>query len=367
MTPLSKEEENKLKPLLDTLDTELQNWQASPTIRGIDTAVARLAFWNEAVSSVKIEGQSGSISELAHISRYGNLDETLRAATNKARSLAYVNSVFGLPAPSETTATDPEFLHDMHTIIMHKIIENEKLGEWRWNEVDILDSKTGEVQDTGTPAEELEDKMQEWSQKYHQKNWEDKHPALRINMAHLDFERIHPYADGNGRTGRALISAIALEEGMPMLPISKILEQHRDTYFKTLKNAIKNNSTLEWNSFMVESQIHAMKHLKEITKEAKKLVEKTEKQLPESLSNREKRIFALEILSEPVSSITQTSKRTKISPEIVKQAFQNLEKNKSGTLKTIGEEERFIFSSAIELAEKPYLVKNKQKELTMEM
>jgi Fic family protein len=67
-------------------------------------------------------------------------------------------------------------------------------------------------------------------------NREDKNPAsalINIALVHYQFETIHPFADGNGRLGRMLISLMAISEGlleMPVLYISPELEKRKDAY-----------------------------------------------------------------------------------------------------------------------------------------
>ena len=66
----------------------------------------------------------------------------------------------------------------------------------------------------------------------------DEHPALvQAALAHVQFETIHPFADGNGRTGRALIHLILRRRGLApwfVPPISLILAAHADAYVAAL-------------------------------------------------------------------------------------------------------------------------------------
>jgi len=66
----------------------------------------------------------------------------------------------------------------------------------------------------------------------------DDHPALvQAALVHAQFETIHPFADGNGRTGRALIHVVLRRRGLAprfVPPISLILATHADAYVKAL-------------------------------------------------------------------------------------------------------------------------------------
>ncbi len=66
---------------------------------------------------------------------------------------------------------------------------------------------------------------------------EDLSPVLQAAVAHAQFEAIHPFADGNGRTGRALIHFILRRRGLAPLfvpPISLVLATHKDAYIRGL-------------------------------------------------------------------------------------------------------------------------------------
>lgn len=66
------------------------------------------------------------------------------------------------------------------------------------------------------------------------------HPAVvKSVIAHAQFETIHPFADGNGRTGRALIQTVLNAKGMAhgAVPISTALSHDRQTYYGTLHDA----------------------------------------------------------------------------------------------------------------------------------
>lgn len=67
--------------------------------------------------------------------------------------------------------------------------------------------------------------------------WADLNPVIRAAVAHAQFETIHPFADGNGRTGRALIHAILRRAGAArglIVPVSTVFAAHTDAYLSGL-------------------------------------------------------------------------------------------------------------------------------------
>lgn len=76
---------------------------------------------------------------------------------------------------------------------------------------------------------------------------------VRAALAHLYFESIHPFEDGNGRIGRA-IAEKALSQGQKrpvLITLSKAIEKHRNGYYDALKSAQRSNEVTSWVDWFV--------------------------------------------------------------------------------------------------------------------
>ncbi|MDI9894316.1 Fic family protein [Rhodococcus sp. IEGM 1381] len=95
---------------------------------------------------------------------------------------------------------------------------------------------TGEV--TYSPPEGrdlIEAKLSEWERFVHADDGMD--PLVRMAVAHYQFEAIHPFADGNGRTGRILNVMLLIEAGllrMPVLYLSRYIIDTKNDYYRLL-------------------------------------------------------------------------------------------------------------------------------------
>lgn len=69
-------------------------------------------------------------------------------------------------------------------------------------------------------------------------NWKGLHPLALIAIYHCKFERIHPFADGNGRTGRMLMNLMLMQAGYPPLIVAK---KNRSTYLDSLSKGDEAN------------------------------------------------------------------------------------------------------------------------------
>lgn len=90
---------------------------------------------------------------------------------------------------------------------------------------------------------------------------EIKKAPLRSAIAHLYFETIHPFEDGNGRIGRAIAErALSQTLGRPvMLSLSQTIEGNKKAYYKALEEAQKSNEITPWLHYFFEVILTAQK------------------------------------------------------------------------------------------------------------
>ncbi|MCX6873510.1 MAG: Fic family protein [Verrucomicrobia bacterium] len=87
-----------------------------------------------------------------------------------------------------------------------------------------------------------------------------KHAAIRSGIAHVYFESIHPFEDGNGRIGRA-ISEKALAQGLRqpgLFSLSRSIEAKRSAYYDALESAQRSNDLTGWLVYFVDTVLHAL-------------------------------------------------------------------------------------------------------------
>lgn len=79
-------------------------------------------------------------------------------------------------------------------------------------------------------------------------------PLVRIALAHVQFETIHPFLDGNGRVGRLLITFLLTEAGVlhkPVLYLSHYFKQHRQEYYDRLQAVRDHGAWEQWLAFFL--------------------------------------------------------------------------------------------------------------------
>lgn len=82
---------------------------------------------------------------------------------------------------------------------------------------------------------------------------------LKAALAHVQFETIHPFLDGNGRLGRLLIALLLHQGGLlgqPLLYLSLYLKQHRPVYYELLDRVRSQGDWETWVDFFLEGVEH---------------------------------------------------------------------------------------------------------------
>ena len=140
------------------------------------------------------------------------------------------------------------------------------VGEWRTHEdpMQIVSGALGreKVHFTAPPSDMVSEMMEEFMDWF---NRRDKKPPLKAAIAHLWFETIHPFEDGNGRIGRA-ISEKALAQGLGMphiFSISQAIQADKNAYYKALEEAQQSNEITDWLAYFLNIFIAAITEAEE--------------------------------------------------------------------------------------------------------
>jgi cell filamentation protein, protein adenylyltransferase len=117
----------------------------------------------------------------------------------------------------------------------------------------LINQKTGAVVYTPPEGEGLlRDMLANWETFLHTANNID--PLIRMAMAHYQFEAIHPFIDGNGRTGRVLNLLYLMEQKLleiPVLYLSRYIIEHRANYYQLLLGVTAERKWEDWICYML--------------------------------------------------------------------------------------------------------------------
>lgn len=119
----------------------------------------------------------------------------------------------------------------------------------------LANDRTGEVIYTPPEGEaQLRDLLTNWERFLH--NQTDLDPLIRMAVGHYQFEAIHPFSDGNGRTGRVLNILYLIQQDLLTLPIlylSRYLIANKADYYRLLLEVTQRQAWEPWLLFMLQA------------------------------------------------------------------------------------------------------------------
>lgn len=119
----------------------------------------------------------------------------------------------------------------------------------------LVNEATGAVIYTPPDGQDLlRDKLANWERYIHEA--EDIDPIIRLAVMHYQFEAIHPFTDGNGRTGRVLNLLFLVDKGLleiPILYLSRYIIRNKSLYYQRLLAVTTNSEWENWILFMLEA------------------------------------------------------------------------------------------------------------------
>jgi Fic family protein len=207
----------------------------------------------EAVVSSQIEGTQATLVDLLEYEAQEDdrppVDD-VREVCNYLDALKYARrqlaSAKGLPLSLR-------LLHEAHRRLMRGVRgQSKQPGEVRRSQNWIGGTRPGNAAFVPPPPEEVLALLGDLEKYLHA---HDALPSLvRIGLAHVQFETIHPYLDGNGRIGRLLITLL-LEHwkllSAPLLYLSLFFKRHRAEYYRLLGEVRKTGDWEAWTDFFL--------------------------------------------------------------------------------------------------------------------
>ncbi|OQX37225.1 MAG: cell filamentation protein Fic [Candidatus Sedimenticola endophacoides] len=210
----------------------------------------------EAVLSSMIEGTQSSLSDLLLF----ELDQEPGVPLDDVREVSnYVAALdHGLRLLEEGLPLSLRLFREIHGVLLAKGRgSNQTPGEFRRSQNWIGGTRPGNAAFVPPPAEEVLECMSKLELLLHDQP-EPTPVLLKAALAHVQFETIHPFLDGNGRLGRLLIALLLCEQKVlrePMLYLSLYFKTHRQYYYELLNNVRMTGDWEAWLDFFAEAVI----------------------------------------------------------------------------------------------------------------
>lgn len=207
----------------------------------------------EALLSSQIEGTQSSLSDLLLFELEqapGVPFDDVVEVSNYVAALEH-----GLARLREGFPLCNRLLREMHGILLQRGRGADRLpGEFRRSQNWVGGTRPGNAHFVPPPPARVEACMADLERFLHDESLPFS-ALVNAALAHVQFETIHPFLDGNGRIGRLLIAMILHHEGVlrqPLLYLSLYLKQHRAQYYRLLDATRQEGDWEAWLGFFLE-------------------------------------------------------------------------------------------------------------------
>lgn len=280
----------------------------------------------EALLSSQIEGTQSSFSDLI-------LHELAEApgvpVDDVAEVSAYIAAMqHGLKRLDEEFPLSLRLLREIHEILLATSRGKDKQpGEFRVSQNWIGGTRPGNATFVPPPVDCLMDCLGNFEQFLHETD--SGLPVLfKAGLAHVQFETIHPFLDGNGRLGRLLITLMLCHAGLiqqPILYLSLYFKTHRSDYYRLL-NEVRDAGTWEtWLEFFFTGVIETATEAQATANRILTLIQEDKQRviaLGRSGANAHRVVDLLQ--EQPILTIQRVSDALHITPTTAAAAFENL-------------------------------------------
>ena len=210
----------------------------------------------DASSSSQIEGTQASISdaiEALNIERRNNLSQDVDDILHYIEALNY-----GLERAKKFPFS-LRFIRELHEKLMigARNTHNPFPGEFRRTQNWIGGTRPDNARFVPPPVHEMNQALNDLEKFIHADD--DYLPLIKAGLLHAQFETIHPFLDGNGRTGRMLVTMFLWYKGLletPVLYLSTYFKKHQEIYYEKLNAYHSENGNIEeWVEFFLDGVI----------------------------------------------------------------------------------------------------------------
>ena len=282
----------------------------------------------EAILSSQIEGIHTTLTDLT-------LHEAGRTpTTNPTDTLETSNLVtalnHGLDRLRAGFPLSSRLLREMHALLLASERGAAKMpGQFRRSQNWIGGSRPGNAVFVPPPPHHVQHCMSDLERFIHDPN--DGLPVLvKAGLAHVQFETIHPFLDGNGRVGRLLITLMLCDAGLlrePLLYLSRHFTRNRSTYYQLLNDTRRTGDWETWLRFFLEG----VREVAEAAVATARTASETIRDDRSQIGRQGRRAASAQrvhqsFVKRPASNIARLASRTGLSAPTVAAALRLLEK-----------------------------------------
>lgn len=313
----------------------------------------------EAVLSSKIEGTHVTMSEVLEAEAVAQPDKFTPQQRNDIWEVVNYRSALNMCANElKEKPLTQHLIRQAHAMLMDGVRGRDKLPGGYRTDQNWIGAAGCTIEHAGfvpIAPEHLASGMDAWSN--YLSSGKEKDLLVQLAVAHVEFEALHPFMDGNGRLGRMLIPLFLYKQELlssPNFYMSAYFEKNREAYQEQLRNVSRENAWTEWCIFFLEGIIIQANENKKKAQEILNLYEKTHEQVPDLIRTPYAAKAVEFIFKSPIFQISAFVEGTNISMPTAKRIIYAL--RDGGVLYSLqrGAGKRsgvFVFSNLLNTAE----------------
>ncbi|QQR68632.1 MAG: Fic family protein [Alphaproteobacteria bacterium] len=316
----------RLYPMLEKANLALGRLEGISTLLPDISLFLYMYIRKEAVLSSQIEGTQSTLTDL--LSHEANEAPGVPIHDVQETSCYVAAMTYGLERIQELPLS-LRLLREIHDILLsHSRGKDKDPGEFRRSQNWIGGFRPGHARYVPPPPERLMEVLDAFEKFLHDRSV--RLPILvKAALAHVQFESIHPFLDGNGRLGRLLITLMLCVEGVmkePLLYLSLYLKTHRQAYYDHLQSVRETGDWESWIEFFLTGVRETADHAVETAQAVLKLFEKDRGAIRQAGSSKAAALAVHEHLQRhPVTNTTMIKKSSGLSAQTVLRGLAVLE------------------------------------------
>ena len=335
----------KLVDLLDRATAALGRLDGVTTVLPAPPLFIYMYVQKEAVLSSQIEGTQSSLSDLLLF----EADELPHAPIDDVEEVSsYVAALnHGLRRlRSDNFPLSLRLIKEIHGVLLRSGRGSTKQpGEFRQSQNWIGGTRPGNATFVPPPPHLVMQCLDQLERFFHAEH-QGIPLLIKAALAHVQFETIHPFLDGNGRLGRLLITFLLCEAGAlkePVLYLSLYFKTHRKRYYELLQSVRETGDWESWIIFFLEGVVETATQATDTARQLLELFEKDRRAISALGRPAASTLRVHELLQKrPLLSVPATTKELGLSKPTVAKAMEHLEK--LGIVREITAKQRRIYA-----------------------
>lgn len=247
----------KIAELIKKLEVNRQVIDSIPIAPVIERNIRRENLLKSSLFSAQIEGNPLTFDQVQKEALVNPQKKEKIEIANILKATNWLKARF----KKRQKVTEEDTL-ELHRIVMNHLISENNLGKFRQKPGAIF-NQAGVAVYLAPPAAEISKLINQLLA--YVNSDQEKSVPIRASLAHLSFEKIHPFVDGNGRVGRLLFQVVLTKENYQMknlVTIEEYLNEHKDEYYYFLD--ISPKEATEYLEFILEAFWQQTEKIKEI-------------------------------------------------------------------------------------------------------